>query len=177
MLLCAEQNVSDVKSIMPTEEITSALNFYLAVTPAAVACANKAYWTWTKTYDAQIDKLFAEVSSGKPAVCFFQHDIPSLIPMHGILLTGAYTDGDGNRWFLGYDNLSTSYCNGKPQVYAANYGHNVYYGSDDDDFVHFICNSNFAWLSDPSCLASFKADGDTDPTAWYAYYRAHREAL
>ena len=196
--LCSEQNVSSVSSIKPTDNIKSTLNYYNAVTPAAIVCSNKAPKSETDVYKAQIKNLFETVSSGKPVVCFINCDYvdgisykstsdiisgilsksifrirKTFAETHCILLTGAYTDGNGNRIFIGYDENNPSYCNGEPQIYRVN-----------GDFKDIVEADSFgrslgsiAWFDDVSFMESFKADGETDSSAWYSYFCENREKL
>lgn len=197
--LRSEQEVSSVSDIKPTENITSAINFYNAVTPAAIVCSNKAPEPGTDEYKSQIKNLFETVSGGKPAVCFIncgyidgvsyknvfsimtgvlskgiRYMITAFARTHCILLTGAYTDGDGNRIFIGYDENKASYCYGKPQIYKVS--------GDFENVMKTEVYGNsslgsIAWFSDVSFLESFKADGETDSSAWYSYYCENKDTL
>lgn len=194
--LLSENDASTVRALAPDKNVTSALNFYNAVTPAAVACANKAQ-SGTEEYKTQVKKLFETVSAGNPAVCFihcgYVNDISyesphsivkgilsqgirkikdSFVSTHCILLTGAYIDGDGNHIFIGYDENDASYCYGEPQIYRVlgDYESVFKINSYDNGPLGSI-----AWFDDAGFLKSFKADGETDPSAWYSYYCAKKD--
>lgn len=194
--LLSENDASSVRALAPDKKITSALNFYNAVTPAAVACANKAQ-SGTEEYKTQVKNLFETVSSGNPAVCFihcgYVNDISYESPRsiikgilsqgirklkdsfkntHCILLTGAYVDGGGNRIFIGYDENDASYCRGEPQIYMVMDDYETIFRIDSYDFEVL---GSIAWFDDVSFLESFKADGETDPSAWYSYYCANKD--
>lgn len=197
--LTAEQGVDTVAELEPTENLTSALNFYNAAAPAGVLCANKASVPGSEDYKAQVKKLYETVESGKPVICYINcgylknltakgvlglfgqlfkdgisETIETLANTHCILLTGAYTDSQGNLTFIGYDENEASYNQGEPQIYVVKGDYEdvvevSYYGIK---YSHSL--GAFAWLDDVSCYNSFKADGDIDPTAWYSYYLSHK---
>lgn len=199
--LLSKQNAPSVSALSPSREITSALNFYNAVTPAAIVCSHKAASLETDGYKSQIKKLYETVAGGKSAVCFIHcgyldnmsfdsvsdiaktfikgvaskgiiSTVRSFAGTHCILFTGAYIDGAGNRILIGYDENEASYCHGEPQIYK------VY-----EDFEDVVDGStlgslgSIAWFDDVSFLESFKADGETDPSAWYSYYKANKDTL
>ncbi len=195
------QGAHHLSTVTPTEEIISALNFYNAVTPAAIICSHKAKTPGTDEYKSQIKNLYETVKGGKPVICFIHcgyiknmsfnsvfgmmaglikgaitngiaSTIRSFANTHCILLTGAYTDGAGNRVFIGYDENDASYAHGRPQIYTVK--------GDFEDITPTRSLSSLgsiAWFDDVSFLESFKADGETDPSAWYSYYKANKDTL
>lgn len=180
----SEQGVQTIGEIEPTEEIISMLNFYNATTPVSIIRSHLAKDPGSKKYIKQTDKMFETVQSGKPVMCVidigfldlttwegikyafglikekdWSELLYTLARCHCVLLTGAYTDGEGNKCFIGYDENYTDYSIGSPELYVVEKD----YSDITDGYTNF---GRYTWTDDISYLASFKDEGAVNPFRW-----------
>lgn len=167
------QGVDCVRDLTPDETVISRINFYNSQAVAGFPTDNMGLKRGTKDYTRQLKKLFKTVESGTPV--YFEYysddghilmnilhlDLDMISMAHGVLLTGAYTDPDGNHVILGYNNNSTNYYRGYTDVYTI-----------DKDFTDIYDNygsllDGFSWNADISYLDSFPIDGFPNPFAWH----------
>ncbi len=185
--LLSEQGVENVRDLKPTDELQSTINFYNNAAIAAHLVNHWGLYPASTEYTRQLKDLYATLEAGTP-VYFEYYPSSSKPPMraifdffknpfennlisigsgaHGIVLTGAYTDADGNHVLLGYNNNSRSYPTGGADAYVIN-----------KDFTQIsydraqLCG--FAWNDDLSTFESFPTEGCVNPFAWHINFIEH----
>ena len=182
------QGVDSVSELEPTEEIQSTINFY---NNAAIATHIVNHWAFdpgTKEYTRQLQNLYNTLESGTPvsfefyglndpplkAIAeYFKHPftsegtfIDAIHMNHGILLDGAFTDGEGNHIILAWDNESTEFSKGYADVLIIN-------KDFTDIFYDGITLNGFAWNEDMSSFESFPTEGLPNPFAWHINFIEH----
>lgn len=167
------QGVDCVRDLVPDETVISRINFYNSQAVAGFPTDNMGLKRGTKDYTRQLKKLFKTVESGKPVYLeYYSNDGHILLNIlhldfdmismaHGVLLTGAYTDADGNHVILGYNNNSSNYYKGYTDVYTINKDFTDIY----DNYGSLL--DGFSWNADISYLDSFPIKGIPNPFAWH----------
>ncbi len=171
--MLAEQGVDCVRDLEPTDNVVSRINFYNNQAVAGFPTDNMGLKPGTKDYTRQLKKLYDTVASGKPVYLEYYGDsghlllnvlhldIDKIQMAHGVLLTGAYTDNNGNHILLAYNNNSSNYYRGYTDIYAIDKDFTVLY----DDYGDVL--NGFSWNADISYLDSFPADSFPNPFAWH----------
>lgn len=184
--LLSEQGVESVSELEPTEEIQSVINFY---NNSAVACHlinHQAFNPGTLEYSYQLKALYETLEKGIPVYFEFypysQAPINSIkdflnpfsknndisLEAHGILLSGAYTDNDGNHVILAWDNNSSKYSNGYADTLVIN--------KDFTSITFFGYGgrlNGFEWNESIDQFASFPTKGIPNPFAWHIAFFKH----
>lgn len=181
--LLSEQGVSNVCELQPDETIQSTINYYNIHASAAHLTNHIALQPGTEEYGKQLHALYDTLEGGTPVYFELYGDCPHLLRIlltrptelitgfddltaHGILLTGAYTDGNGNHILIAYDNNSMDYANGRcdtlyidpdfTQIYSS-----YAYGNDDDAL------NGFSWNDSVEQFDAFKTEGVSNPISWH----------
>ena len=176
--LLSRQGVGTVRELKPDDELVSTINFYNVMAAVCNPVNHTGIERGTEEYSRQLRALYETLEGGTPVYFEFypdsRHPLQSIAvgqPLgvfdgaHGILLTGAYTDGDGNHILIAWDNNSSEYPNGWCDV--------VYINADFTE----IYNDNYNWDGDPldgfswsdsvKQYESFPADGVSNPFGWH----------
>ena len=189
--LLSRQGVSKVCELEPDEELQSIVNFYNNQCVAAHVTNHNAIDRGTAEYQKQLKDLYATLEKGTPVYFEFYPDghhplkvsstgaIQEFVQSgaHGILLTGAYTDGKGKHVLIGWDNRSECYANGTCDIF---------YITEDFTDIYEQCyyNSNtfylldgFSWNEDISAYDSFPVEGNPNPLAWHKAFFKNLKSL
>ena len=171
--MLSEQNVKTVSELEPTDNVISRINFYNNQAVAAFPTDNMGIKPGTKDYTRQLKKLFKTVESGTPVYfeCYYDSEHPLLIIQnldldmiagaHGVLLTGGYTDQNGNHIILGHNNNSSKYMNGYADIYTIDKDFTCIY----DNYGDYL--NGFSWNSEILHFESFPAIGVPNPFSWH----------
>lgn len=177
--LLSKQNVSTVRELEPTPELISMINFYNNQATYAMPVNNLGIEPGTKEYTRQLKELFKTVESGKPTYFEYYgqsgHVIKKVLTLkladidmaHGVLLTGAYTDSDGNHILIGYNNNSDYYYGNYGDIYMIDKDFTTIY----DDYGRVL--NGFSFNSDISHFDSLKAEGVPNPFSWHISFIKH----
>ncbi|MBR0508894.1 MAG: hypothetical protein IJJ85_02140 [Clostridia bacterium] len=185
--LLSGQGVDRVSELEPDDEIQSIINFY---NNQAIPCHlvnHLGVDPGTAEYSKQLKGLYEALHSGKPV--YFEYypgtehpfkvlltegnSLDSLTAIHGILMTGAYTDDRGRHVLIAWDNNSSEYSEGYCDLYYIDPDFtNIYEAGWDEPL------DGFAWNDDLSQFDSFKAEGISNPFAWHiAFFKNLRSLL
>ena len=194
--LLSKQGVSRVSELEPDEELISTLNYYnMQAAPCCIA-SHVALQPGTQAYSDQLHALYDTLAAGRP-VYFEQYgDYPHVLRFilslpfaklrterqdldkfmfHGVVLTGAYTDDNGNHILIMYDNNSWNYVSGTC---------NVLYIDPDFTQIHstYAANSGeilngFTWNDTFDQYDSFKTEGTSNPFAWHRQFLKNLPSL
>lgn len=171
--MLSEQNVKTVSELEPTENVISRINFYNNQAVSAFPTDNMGIEPGTKEYTRQLKKLYKTVESGTPVYfeCYYDSEHPLMIlknidldkiaGAHGVLLTGAYTDQNGNHIILGHNNNSSKYMNGVADIYTIDKDFTAIY----DNYGTYL--NGFSWNAEILHFESFPAEGLPNPFAWH----------
>lgn len=179
--MLSRQGVQTVSELEPDEELISFINFYNSQAVACHITNHMALDPGTADYTKELKALYETLEKGKPVYFEFypgsQQPIKSILSgnpeditaVHGILLTGAYTDGNGNHILIAHDNRSEAYSLGRCDIVYINEDfteiYSMYYNdrwNNDDSPLN-----GFSWADDLTAYDSFKAEGVSNPFAWH----------
>ena len=182
--LLSGQGVDTVAELEPDEELQSVVNFYaLQALPAHMVC-NMAVEPGTEEYSRQLKALYDTVAAGKPVYFEFymgqQHPMKTIVesgPLaignvgHSIVLTGAYTDGDGNHVLVACDCNFLNYSGGTCDIVLINEDfteiYKPWYQALDEPL------RGFSWTADTDQFDSLKAEGVPNPFSWHVAFLRH----
>ena len=179
--LLSRQGVSKVSELEPDEELQSIINFYNNQCTAAHVTNHNAIERGTAEYRNQLKMLYETLLDGTPVYFEFypggHHPLKTAsideikdfatTGAHGILLTGAYTDGKGNRILIGWDNRSSCYANGTCDIFYIDEAFTDLYEQCYYDSDTYYLLDGFSWNEDISAYDSLKVEGNPEPLAWY----------
>lgn len=112
-VVSTQEGATCIRDLEPNEDIISLLNYYNAQAAANVLTKNKGLISGGKEYSRQLKKLYNCAVDGNLILLEF-YIIPTLY--HGVAVTGAYSDNEGNHYLLCYDENSSSYSRGYVQT-------------------------------------------------------------
>jgi len=176
--LLKKQGVSKMSELEPNEELVSIINFYNSQAVGCFPLSNKGIEKGTKAYSSQLKALYNSLREGNP--CYFEYygnsghiikkivklDLSGIDYAHGVLLTGAYTNAEGDHIIIGYNNQTFNYARSTADIYVI-----------DKDFTKIMYNGEeivgFSWNDDFSAYKSFPAEGVPSPTAWHVSFMKH----
>lgn len=190
--LLSEQGVSTVSELQPNDSIQSIINYYNIHAVAVHPAEHLALVPETPEYGAQLRALYDTLESGTPVYFELYGDGPHLLrrfltepatiitefddlTAHGVLLTGAYTDGNGNHILIMYDNNSTKYVNGSCNILYIDPDFTQIYSSyawDNDNALN-----GFTWNDDLRVYDAFKPEGISNPFAWHTRFLKNLPSL
>ncbi|MBQ7542133.1 MAG: hypothetical protein IJT44_07580 [Clostridia bacterium] len=178
--LLSPQGVSCVAELEPDDLVQSTINYY---NNQAVACHlvnHVAINPGGKEYTAQLQAMYRTLEQGTPVYLEIygeSHPLKTILTgnlsdgiggVHGVLLTGAYTDAQGNHILIMYDNNSSMYPSGRCNVLYIDPDFTQLSGSI---FYFGIETLNgFSWNEDVSQFDSFKTQGVSNPFAWHRQF-------
>ena len=182
--LLSRQGVQTVAELEPDEDLQSIVNFYaLQALPAHMVC-NMGVEPGTEEYSRQLKALYDTVAAGSPVYFEFymgeQHPMKTIVesgPLaignvgHSIVLTGAYTDGDGNHILIACDCNFRTYYQGTGEVVFINGDFTEIYKPYYQDIDEPL--RGFSWTADMDQFDSLKAEGVPDPFAWHIAFLRH----
>ena len=178
--LLSPQGASCVADLEPDDLVQSTINYY---NNQAVACHfvnHVAINPGGKEYTAQLQALYRTLEQGTPVYLEIygeSHPLKRILTgdfsdvvgdVHGVLLTGAYTDTQGNHVLIAYDNNSSLYPSGRCDTLSI-----------DPDFtqlsgqIFFFSEetlNGFSWSESVSQFDSFKTQGISNPFAWHLQF-------
>lgn len=191
--LLSGQGVWNVCELEPDDCIQSTINYYNIHAVAAMPTNHIGLVPGTEEYQKQLHALYDTLESGNPVYFelygdgqhllrrFLTNPVDMLrdfddLTAHGVLLTGAYTDGNGNHILIMYDSNSMKYVNGSCDILYIN-----------PDFTQ-ICSSyawglednalnGFTWNDDFGQFDAFKTKGLSDPFAWHIRFLRNLPSL
>ncbi len=190
--LLSEQGVSSVSELQPDEKIQSIINYYNIHAIPSFLTNHIAALPSSPSYGKELTALYETLAGGTPVYFELYGDGPHLLrrvlldpvsiatefdelTAHGVLLTGAYTDGNGNHVLIMNDSNSTKYVSG---------GCDVLY--IDPDFTQIYSSyaygrdyalDGFSWNDSVDQFASFKTQGVSNPFAWHVRFLKNLPAL
>ena len=190
--LLSEQGVSEVCELEPDETVQSAINYYNIHAVPGSLTNHLALVPGTEEYSKQLHALYDTLEGGTPVYFELYGDREHLVrtalidpvsvikdiddlTAHGVLLTGAYTDGNGNHILIMYDNNSMNYVNGTCNIIwidpdftqiRSSYAH-----SDD----HVL--NGFSWNDSLDQFDSFKLSGVSNPFSWHVQFLKNFSSL
>lgn len=190
--LLSGQGVSSVCELQPDDDIQSIINYYNIHAVAAQPAEHLALVPGTQEYTEQLHALYDTLCSGTPVYFELYGDGPHLLrraltdpasivtefddlTAHGVLLTGAYTDGSGNHVLITYDNNSTKYVNGSCNIIYIDPDFTKIcssYAWNDDDALN-----GFTWNDDLGVYDAFKPEGISNPFAWHKRFLKNLPSL
>ena len=187
--LLSRQGVSNVCELEPDDELISTLNYYnIQAAPCCIA-GHVAIQPGTQEYSRQLHALYDTLAGGKPVYFELYGDNPHVIRFilsipvgilqrhldisddlvfHGVVLTGAYTDGNGNHILIMYDNNSMRYADGTCDILYIDPDFTQIYSSyawSRDDAL-----DGFTWTEEFGQMDSFKIEGVSNPFAWHVRF-------
>ena len=177
--LPATQNVKTMAELEPTDELLSVIDFYAVQALPCHLCNHMAIDPGTEEYSRQLKTMFETVASGSPVYFEFypyaQHPMKTIFTKgpwgitnvgHSILLTGAYTDGNGNHVLIAADCNSSSYSNGTCRIVSINADFTEIYNFD----YQTGALQGFSWTETVEQYDSFPAKGLPNPLSWHLVF-------
>ena len=182
--LLSKQDAASVSELQPDEEMLSALDYYNINMAAGFLTNHCAMKPGTAEYSEQLHALYDTLAGGKPV--YFElyvnasHPLYSILSRgfkktlqgfegaHGVVLAGAYTDGNGNHILIMYDNNSLNYVNGTCDIiYIDPDFTQIYFTSASErDYVL----DGFSWNETFDQFDAFKLEGISNPFAWHTQF-------
>lgn len=170
--LASTQNVSSLSEMEIDEELISTINYYQANVASSFPVENKAFAPNTSSYRRQLKYLYESAEKGNISIFTFYEGLAWTTSGHAILITGAYTDIDGNHILIAYDCNSPYYYNNNfrsrlvisPDFKSITYGYHGEIGA-------------FNWTDDFSQFKAFDINGETDTVSWYKALFKHLAEL
>lgn len=186
------QGVSNVCELEPDENVQSTINYYNIHAVPGFLTNHIAALPGTQEYTTQLHALYDTLENGTPVYFELYGDGPHMLrrivldpisiaedfsdlTAHGVVLTGAYTDGNGNHILIMYDNNSRDYVNGGcdivyidpdfTQIYSS-------YGSWDDDVL-----DGFSWNECVDQFDTFRTQGVSNPFSWHIQFMRNLPSL
>lgn len=164
-MLSLQEGAESMRELEPTPEVLSAVNYYQSLTIMSFLCQNQAPEVGSEAYKKQLKNLFETVSEGKPALLSVLGDNYIFGFNHTALVTGAYTDKQGNHHLLAYNDWE-GYAENTIKDYVIS-----------PDFSSFNDGSTFYWTDDYSHLESLDINGKGSPIKWYLEFIPQIPAL
>ena len=177
--LLSRQGVGTVRELQPDEELQSIINFYaVQAIPAHLTC-HMGIDPGSKDYSAQLRALYDTLCAGKPVYFEFyldeQHPMKTIFKPgsgeisigHSIVLTGAYTDANGNHILIAADCCYPDYAEGTCTTLFI-----------DPDFTDLYYPTwlggepldGFSWTEDFSQYDALSIEGTPNPLAWHTAF-------
>lgn len=168
--MLSTQNVSCVRELEPDSDMISYINYYQSQAATSYLCENKAGITDSFNYANQLKNMYKSVSEGNIVQFTYYKGTALVSSGHSILLTGAYTDAEGNHILIAYD------CNRPWQYEAGNYQSRLVISPDWSS----ISTQNpdgaigaINWTDSFEQFKSFDINGEGEPITWYQSYFKH----
>ncbi len=157
-MLSLQEDADTVIELKPTDEVVSTVNYYQALSVMSFLCQNKSYEPGTDGYKKQLKALFDTVSNGNPALLSIYTEERYIFGnMHAMLVTGAYTDTEGNHYLLVYE-AQKDYAERNITVLPV---------ASDFSSLSSRHGSAFCWTDDYTHLEAFDMDGEGPIINWY----------
>ena len=154
-LLSLQEGADTVDDLKVSPEVISAVNYYQSLTILSFLCQNQAYEVGSDEYKKQLKAVYDTVSGGTPVLLSMLDDNYIFGNNHSVLVTGAYTDTQGNHYLLAY---------GGDENYAEK---TISKYPIAPDFSSFGNGKTFYWTADYSHLDAFDMEGEGSPVSWY----------
>lgn len=178
--LLSRQGVSTVRELEPDDELQSAINFYAVQAIPGHVTYRMGIDPGSRAYTEQLHALYDTVASGTPVYFEFyldeQHPMKTIFKPgsgeisigHSIVLTGAYTDANGNHILIAADCNSSNYVSGTCTTLYI-----------DPDFTELHYPTwmegdkpldGFSWTEELSQFDALPLEGTPNPVAWYKVF-------
>ncbi|MCQ2463776.1 MAG: hypothetical protein MJ177_10335, partial [Clostridia bacterium] len=166
------EDAGSLIELEPTKELISAINYYQYGAMVSFLCENIVLKDSPKAAKKQFKNIVDTVESGK-IVMFTYYDGQLLVSSgHTVLLTGAYTDENGNHVLILYDNRY-------PSDYQSNFGSRIIINSDYSE-IKFISKGTyeeavgaFNWTADFTAFDTININGNGSVLSWYKALAGH----
>lgn len=170
--VAGEEKMSEIRL---TPEIISMVNYYQAQSASSFLCENIAAFPGTAVYSEQLKRMFETVKDGNP-VLFSYYDGKYLIESgHTVVLTGAFTDADGNNFLVACDS-NFMYANGECHFYRISPDFTTItdsWRSPNKHMAETWLINGFNWTADYEQFTSFDINGEGNPLVWYKIFFGH----
>ncbi len=190
--LLSGQGAENVCDLQPDDFIQSTVNYYNIHAVAALPTDHLALVPGTQEYSDQLRALYDTLEGSTPVYFELYGDGPHMLrrfltdpvsiikefddlTAHGVLLTGAYTDGNGNHMLIMYDSNSMKYVEGTCSILYIDPDFTQIYSSYAYDSDHAL--NGFSWNDKPDVYDSFKPEGISDPFAWHRQFLKNLPSL
>ena len=190
--LLREQGVSAVCELEPDDTVQSTINYYNIHAVAGLPTNHLALLPGTDEYGKQLHALYDTLESGTPVYFELYGNGPHLLrrlllqptsiirqfddlTAHGVLLTGAYTDGRGNHILIMYDNNSMRYADGTCSILYIDPDFTQIYSSYA--YSRDYALDGFSWNDSLSQFDSFRTKGVSNPFSWHIRFLKNLPSL
>jgi len=182
--LPSRQGVATMAELEPDEDLQSIVNFYALQALPAHLVTNMAVEPGTEEYSRQLKAMFDTVAAGNPVYFEFymgeQHPMKTIVesgPLaignvgHSIVLTGAYTDGNGNHILIACDCNTRNYSQGSCDIVFINEDFTEIYKPMYQELDEPL--RGFSWTDEVDQFDSLKAEGVPNPFQWHIAFFRH----
>ncbi|MBQ6118184.1 MAG: hypothetical protein IJK98_03030 [Clostridia bacterium] len=177
--LPATQGVETMAELEPTDELLSIINSYAVQALPGHLCNHMGIDPGTEEYSNQLKALYETVAAGNPVYFEFypyaQHPMKTIFTEgpqaidsvgHSILLTGAYTDDDGNHILIVADCNYPEYGDGTCNI--------AYINKDFTEIYNPLHQTGplqgFSWTETAEQYDSLPAQGFPNPFSWHIVF-------
>ena len=177
--LPATQGVETMAELEPTDELLSIINSYAVQALPGHLCNHMGIDPGTEEYSNQLKALYETVAAGNPVYFEFypyaQHPMKTILTEgpqaidsvgHSILLTGAYTDDDGNHVLIVADCNYPEYVDGTCNI--------AYINKDFTEIYNPLHQTGplqgFSWTETAEQYDSLPAQGFPNPFSWHIVF-------
>lgn len=155
-MLSLQESAETVKELKPSAEVVSTINYYQSLTLLSYLCTNQGYGVGSDEYKKQLKAVYDTVSGGTPVLMSMLGEERYIFGYnHSMIITGAYTDTQGNHYLLAYDGQ-------------------IGYAEDEiwvipvaPDFSSFNNGNTFYWTAESEFFEAFDMEGEGSPLKWY----------